>query len=106
MSCCHYLARLAALLSLLSVAAPARAQQPADAPPETAIRRYLKVPAGGIDLYEHRADPRPARHLRAHPRLYVQTAPDTTWFRVLLAGNSYFVRQRALPVPGWVAGTK
>ena len=91
---------------LLGGGLSARAQQPVNPPPETAIRRYLPVPAGGLDLWENRTDPRPVRHLKKAPRLYVQTAPDTTWFRILLLGSSYFVRQRQMPVPGWKAGTK
>lgn len=95
------------LLALLLLGAPAAyAQQPADAPAETAIRRHLAVPAGGISLWEHRTDKYHARRLDGGRKLYVQTAPDTTWFRVLLAGNSYFVRQRELPVEGWQVGTK
>ena len=91
-------------LALIGSAATARAQQAADAPPETAIRRQVPAPAGGVALYEHRTDARPTRRWPAGRKLYVQTAPDTTWFRVLMAGNSYFVRQREMPVPGWVSG--
>ena len=97
---------LLAAAALWLTTAPACAQQPADAPAETAIRRYLPVPAGGLDLWEKRTDECPARRLKKAPRLYVQTAPDTTWFRVLVLGYSYFVRQRELPVPGWQAGTQ
>ncbi len=99
---------LVPLLTMLTVGA-ARAQPPpqlapavaAEAPPEIGIREYVKAPSGGLALWEQRTDARPARHWPAGRRLYVQTAPDTTWFRVLLLGNSYFVRQRELPVPGW-----
>ena len=83
-----------------------RAQQPADAPPETGIREHLTAPPGGIALWEHRTAKYPARRWPAGRKLYVQTAPDTAWFRVLIFGNSYFVRQREMPVPGWRPGSK
>ena len=87
-------------------AAQPTAQPRADSLPETAIRRYVSVPASGVALYERRTDARPSRRWPEGRKLYVQTVPDTTWFRVLLFGNSFFVRQREMPVPGWSAGTR
>ncbi|MBC7448482.1 MAG: hypothetical protein H7330_10520 [Hymenobacteraceae bacterium] len=100
----HACLKFALLLSASLLPAIGYAQQPVDAPAETAIRRYLAVPTGGISLWAHRTDTYHTRRLDTGRKLYVQTAPDTTWFRVLLAGNSYFVRQREMPVPGWQAG--
>jgi hypothetical protein len=99
---CTY--RLLFLALLLTSAHVSLAQQSPDAPPEIGIREHLPAPKGGIALYEHRTDLRPVRHWSAGRKLYVQTAPDTVWFRVLIAGNSYFVRQREMPVPGWRVG--
>ncbi len=75
-------------------------------PAETGIRQQIVVPVGGVALWEHPTDKEPARRWPAGRTLYVQTVPDTTWFRVLLFGNSYYVRQREMPVPGWQPGTK
>ncbi len=102
----RHVSGLVLLLALLASAHVAAAQQPADAPPEIGIREHLPAPTGGIALYEHRTDPRPARSWPAGRKLYVQTAPDTVWFRVLIAGNSYFVRQTEMPVPGWRVGRR
>ncbi len=77
------------------------AQTIPEPPAEIGVREYLPAPSQGIALYEHRSDVRPARQWPGGRKLYVQTAPDTMWFRVLIAGNSYFVRQREMPVPGW-----
>lgn len=82
-----------------------RAQQSADvpgptSPPELAIRRYVQPHGQALALFEKRTDAKPAMEWSARHKVYVQTAPDTIWFRVLVAGNSYFVRQRDLPIPG------
>jgi len=90
----RYLLSLGFLFSSMAV----WAQQPADAPPEAAIRRYVQPPGKSLALYEKRTDVKPVMQWSARYKLYVQTAPDTVWYRVLVAGNSYFVRQRELPM--------
>lgn len=92
---------LAALALPLGLHAQQSADVPGpDSPPELAIRRYVQPRSKELALYEKRTDPKPVMQWSARQKLYVQTAPDTIWFRVLVAGNSYFVRQRDLPIPG------